>query len=235
MINGMSIDSDSLKGEFVKLKGNYRVALVDIDKQFIIDEIFSDTTDVTYNTKKMTKSYPLIQKVSTGQYYYIMTENFISSLIKDQSVNELLEIVHKLGYKEYESKERFDHDLYIKSKACEIKLDNWTYESLKKNPAYIESLDNNQMKIDALIKQTIPHSKTLDKYLGLYRIQRSKMSNANISAWKNATAQAQKLNDQIYKLDEKHAGNNSFMPLNRTNTRKEFTDNLRASKGVLGM
>lgn len=92
------------------------------------------------------------------------------------------------------------------------------------------------MKLDALIKQTIPHSKTLDKYIRLYRIQRNKMSTANINAWKAATSQAQKLNNQMVKHTEKYAGDYSFMPLNNlSNISEIFSDNLGASKGVLGM
>ena len=142
----------------------------------------------------------------------------------------------KLGYKEYRNpNDSYDENLYIKSKTCEIKLDNWTYQELKTNPSYITALDNDQMKLNALIKQTIPHSQTLDKYLGLYRIQRNKMSATNISAWKAATIQAGKLNDQIVKMDEKYAGNYSFMPLNKASTRNDFSDNLGASKGILGI
>ena len=37
----------------------------------------------------------LEEKNGTNQYYYIMTENFISSVIKDQSIDKILEIVHK--------------------------------------------------------------------------------------------------------------------------------------------
>lgn len=236
MIINPSIDSDSLNGEFIKLKDNYRVAIVDIENQFVKDEVFVDSEDVTYNRKMMSKRYDLIQKNGTNQYYYIMTENFISSVIKDQSIDKILEIVHKLGYKEYNNpNDSYDENLYIKSKTCEIKLDNWTYQELKTNPSYITALDNDQMKLNALIKQTIPHSQALDKYLGLYRIQRNKMSAANINAWRVATIQAGKLNDQIVKMDEKYAGNYSFMPLNKTNTRNAFSDNLRASKGILGI
>ncbi|WP_343695469.1 hypothetical protein [Flavobacterium sp.] len=62
------------------------------------------------------------------------------------------------------------------------------------------------------------------------------MSIANINAWNNATTQAQKLNNQIAKLEEQYAGNYSFTPFDRMmGSRQQFTDNLGASKGVLGM
>jgi len=167
---------------------------------------------------------------------YIIEERDINSIAEYAKTQELIKLVHKLGYKEYKSNDRYDENLYIKSKACEIKLNNWTYSGLKNDPAYITTLDNHQIKLDALIKQTIPHSKTLDKYLGLHRIQRNKMSTANISAWRNATSQAQKLNDLMHKLEDKYAGNYSFMPLNNlSNISQAFSDNLGASKGVLGM
>jgi hypothetical protein len=206
------------------IKGNYiEKELVDTSKEFNV-----------YDFAEL--DFYLCKNDSTGKLYAIKEQD-VKSIIAFIHIQELIKIVNKLGYKEYKmSNDKYDNDLYIKSRACEIKLNNWTYDGLKKNPSYIAALDNHQMKLDALIKQTIPHSTTLDKYIRLYRIQRNKMSTANINAWKTATAQAQKLNDQMVKLAEKYAGNYSFMPLNNlSNIDEIFSDNLGASKGVLGM
>ncbi|UWY26922.1 hypothetical protein N4T20_14455 [Flavobacterium sp. TR2] len=178
----------------------------------------------------------LYKNNSTNKLYGIREENL--KLLKDYvQAQEMIKIVQKLGYKVYETNETYyENYYYIKSKTCEVKLDNWTYNELKKNPSYINSLDNYQIKLKSLVQQTVPHSKNLDKYIGLYRIQRNKMSTANINAWKNATTQAQKLNNQIAKLEEQYAGNYSFTPFDRMmGLRQQFTDNLGASKGVLGM
>jgi hypothetical protein len=41
------------------------------------------------------------------------------------------------------------------------------------------------------------------------------MSTANINAWKNATTQAQKINNQISQLEAQYAGNYSSAPFDR--------------------
>ena len=225
----------SFSGRFIELSKKYRWVFDNIDIEFVKDEL-TDDNKYDFNKDQSSELLPLIQNVDTNEYYFVSSNSYITKLKQIESEKELLDIVHKLGYKEYKSNDRYDENLYIKSKACEIKLNNWTYNCLKKSPLYITALDNHQMKLDALIKQTIQHSKTLDKYLGLYRIQRNKMSTTNINAWRASTSQAQKLNDQMVSIDEKYAGDYSFMPLNNlSNIRENFSDNLGASKGVLGM
>jgi hypothetical protein len=230
------IDPNEIIGSYSMTPTKYLYARRD-DRQgnYIENELVDNSKE--FNNYGLSEIiYFIYKKDSTGKLYAIEERNVkhITNFIQTQ---ELMKIVQKQGFKIYETKaDYYENYYFIKSKVCEIKLDNWTYNGLKKNPSYIATLDNHQMKLDALIKQTIPHSKTLDKYLGLYRIQRRKMSTANINAWRTATSQAQKLNDQIHKLDEKYAGNYSFMPLNRlSNIRENFSDNLDASKGVLGM
>ena len=161
-----------------------------------------------------------------------MADEYISELEKEQKNNEIFEMIHKLGYKEY--KDEYG-DYFMKSKTCEIKLDTWTLSELRLNPEYITILDNDQLKLATLVKQTIPHSKILDKYCGLYNIQRSRMSAVDIKNWRIATANALKLNNEIYKISEKYFGNYSFTLLDKSKTLENFTDNVRASKGVLGM
>lgn len=233
VIKGVSISSDELNGTFIKLSDEYRVALVDIGNKYIKEEVFNSSNEFDYDTSTMTRSYPLIQKEGTGEYYFIMTDNFITSLIKEQSEAEILALIHKLGYKEYEN----GGVKYIKSKTSEIRLDARTYQELKTNPNYITQLDNDQIKLSVLVKQTITHSKTLDKYLSIYNIKRSRMASADLAAWRNATKQADALNKQIYKISEKYDGNYSVMPLDKSYNSKlsNFVDNVLASKGVLGM
>src|SRR5690606_18856407 len=176
-----------------------------------------------------------INKKDTNEYYYIVSSSFLSSLTSKQKEQELVEIVNKMGYKVYKSDDRYDENLYIKSKTAEIKLDNRTYHELKSNPNYISNLDSDQAKIAVLVKQTVSHSNTLDKYLSQYNIQKRNMSTSSIESWRKATANAQNLLTQINKLSEKYEGNYSFTLLNKSNSLNIFLDNLLASKGVLGM
>ena len=203
---------------------------------YIEDELVS--TSIEYNNDGSLSEifYCIYKNNSTGRLY-VIKERDVKSIMSYFKTQELIRIVEKKGFKVYETNEGYyENYYYIKSKTCEIKLDNWTYNELKKNSSYITELDNYQIKLKSLVQQTAPHSKTLDKYLGLYRIQRNKMSVANINAWKNATSQAQKLNNQISKLGEQYAGNYSFTPFDRmTGLRQQFANNLDASKGVLGM
>ena len=168
----------------------------------------------------------------TDEYFYILADEYVSTLEKEQKNNEIFEMIHKLGYKEY--KDEYG-DYFIKSKTCEIKLDTWTLSELRLNPEYITTLDNDQLKLATLVKQTIPHSKILDKYCGLYNIQRSRMSAIDIKNWRIATTNALKLDNEIYKISEKYSGNYSFTLLDKSKTLQDFTDNVLASKGVLGM
>ncbi|GIQ58891.1 hypothetical protein Flavo103_20270 [Flavobacterium collinsii] len=235
-LSNEGISDNELIGSYSKMPTQYLYARRnDPQGNYIENELVDKSKDFNnYGLSEIV--YFIYKNDSTGKLYGIREEN-LKSLTDYIQAQEMIKIVQKLGYKVYETNEAYyENYYYIKSKTCEIKLDNWTYNELKKNPSYISSLDNYQIKLKSLVQQTIPHSKTLDKYLSLYRIQRNKMSSANINAWKNATVQAQKLNDQISKLGEQYAGNYSFTPFDQmTGLRRQFTDNLGASKGVLGM
>lgn len=223
-------------GSYSKIPTQYLYARRDDRKGNYIEGELVDKSKEFNNYGLSEIEYSLYKNDLTGKLYGIREEN-LKTLLNYVQAQEMIKIVEKLGYKVYQTDEAYyENYYYIKSKTCKVKLDTWTYNELKKNPSYISSLDNYQIKLKSLVQQTIPHSKNLDKYLGLYRIQKSKMSTANINAWKNATIQAQKLNDQISKLGEQFAGNYSFTPFDQmTVTRRQFTDNLGASKEVLRM
>lgn len=227
----LSIDYAKIDGMFSVVENKFRAVLTDIPNKYMKNQIVNEN-DCDYNTRLFTKSYNLIKKNDSDEYFYIMADEYISELEKEQKNNEIFEMIHKLGYKEY--KDEYG-DYFMKSKTCEIKLDTWTLSELRLNSEYITTLDNDQLKLATLVKQTIPHSKILDKYCGLYNIQRSRMSAVDIKNWRIATANALKLNNEIYKISEKYFGNYSFTLLDKSKTLEDFTDNVRASKGVLGM
>ncbi|WP_264523116.1 hypothetical protein [Flavobacterium sp. N502536] len=235
-LSNEGISDNELVGSYSKIPTQYLHARRNDPQGNYIENELVDKSKEFNNYGLSEIVYFIYKNDSTGKLYGIREEN-LKSLTDYIQAQEMIKIVQKLGYKVYETNEAYyENYYYIKSKTCEIKLDNWTYNELKKNPSYISSLDNYQIKLKSLIQQTIPHSKILDKHLSLYRIQRNKMSSANINAWKNATVQAQKINDQISKLGEQYAGNYSFTPFDQmTGLRRQFTDNLGASKVVLGM
>lgn len=230
MIDENQIDLNTFSGTFIELPEKYVRVGSDYQNKFVKNELIIDNDDY-HNGGNRIEKCPIIKKIGTEDLYYVQSTDYVTELSRIQREQELLDIVHKLGYKEYKA----DGELYIKTKTSRIRLDAYTYSVLKPNPSWITTLDVDQTKLSALIKQTVSHSSTLNKYVMLYNVQRNKMSTANINAWRAATAQAQKLNDQIYKIDEKYAGNYSFMPLEKSDARGTFSDNLGASKGVLGM
>jgi|GEM_PF-6654378 len=230
------LDDTEIIGSYSKIPTQYLYARRDDRKGNYIEGELVDKSKEFNNYGLSEIEYSIYKNDMTGKLYGIREEN-LKTLLNYVHAQEMIKIVEKLGYKVYQTNEAYyENYYYIKSKTCEVKLDTWTYNELKKNPSYISSLDNYQIKLKSLVQQTVPHSKNLDKYLSLYRIQKSKMSTANLNAWKNATTQAQKLNDQISKLGEQYAGNYSFIPFDQmTGLRRQFIDNLGASKGVLGM
>jgi hypothetical protein len=231
LVGETPIDLENFSGTFYKMPGEYVLVPSDFEDDYVKNELTTDFKDF-YNDGSNARFYPLIKKKDTEELFYVLSKGFLSNLENEQSFTNLFNNIHKLGYKEY--KDEYG-DYFIKSKTCEIKLDTWTISELKLNPSYITTLDNDQIKIAALVKQTIPHSKILDKYLGLYRIQRNKMSSIDINNWRTATGNAQKLHNQIYRLSEKYSGNYSFTLINKSDTQEVFSENLIASKGVLGM
>lgn len=224
IVEGNSIGIENLSGNFTILAGNFTLQKEDFQDKRVKNELVQEGDY---------KAYPIIQRVGTDEFYYITSNYFLQYVSSAQFLNDVVALVNKAGYKEYYRSS--DGAAFIKTKTAEISLDGWIYKMLKSNPNYITEFDNDQLNIASLVKQTISHSKTLDKYIGLYRIQRNRISSANVAAWRVATTNAQKLHDRIYKLSEKYEGNYSFSLLNKSDTHQEFLDNLLASKGVLGM
>lgn len=227
----MSISYEKFEGLFSKVGKEFRVVIKDIPNRYVKYQII-DATEFGDRRLLSKEEFYLIRKNDSDEYFCFSANEYWPLLEKEQKNNEIFVIIHKLGYKEY--KDEYG-DYFIKSKTCEIKLDTWTISELKLNSSYIRTLDNDQIKIAALVKQTLPHSKILDKYCGLYNIQRNRMSTIDIKNWKIATANALKLDKEIYKISEKYFGNYSFTLLNKSKALEEFTDNILASKGVLGM
>lgn len=221
-------DINFLTDNFIKLPKKYKLSRGTYEDKYVTNELVNaETTHYLY----LTETKYLLIKDSSNDSIYAISEDNLKDIAEIATTKTLINIVNKLGYKEYQEGE----DFYIKTKTSEIRLDNRTKMELDKNPNYIKQLDADQLQIASLVKQTVSHSKTLDKYLSLYRIQKSKISTANINAWRTATTNAQKLMLQINKLSEKYDGNYSFTLLNKSNTLDIFSDNLLASKGVLRM
>ena len=225
------VNYEKIDGLFSILENKFSVVLTDIPNKFIKNQIANEN-EFNYNTSLFSRSYNLIKNNDSDEYYFIMDDKYLSILSKSQEEQKLLDIVHKLGYKEY----KIDGDTYINSKTCEIRLCSGVYIAFTKNPSWITELDNKHMKLAALAKQTIPHSKTLNKYVMQWNIQRRNMPTASINSWRTATSPAIKLSEQIYKLLLDDDTNYYFAhSLDKSDTIEYFLDNVVASRGVLGL
>lgn len=229
LVQDSLIDVNTLTGNFIQLPHKYFVALEDKGK-FVKNELIDEIENAS-NVKRHEKSYNLIQNVDTKELYYVQSDVYLSNLKQEGNNLEVLDLIHRLGYNEY----KVDDELYIKSKTSEIKVNAQLLNKLKQNPNYIDRLDSDQMKIATLVKQTPPHTKVLDTYLSIYNIKRSHTPVATINEWRTATAKAQNLFNQIYKMTEVYEDDYSFKLLDKSKMLEVFLDNLNASKGVLGM
>ena len=177
--------------------------------------------------------YPLIQNVKTNKMYFVVGSSFFEKMKIYKRESQIIALVNKLGYKEY--KDKSSGYIYIKSKTAEIQLGEGIYKTLLSNKNFITEFDNDQIKIASLVKQSVSHSKTLDKYIAQYRIQRNRISTADINAWRTATNNAIKLDNQIWKLKDKYEYNYSFKLFDKSTAYEDLVDNIYASKMILGM
>ncbi len=228
----LSITPIELSGDFIILPDEYVVALQDIDGKFVKNEVSSELRGY-YNMGGVSDYYNMIQKDGTEEYYFIMSKKYLTGINSETKLNGLIDSLNKIGYKPYQDGEY----MYIKTKTVKIQLNSNLYnrEFIENPKNYISSIDNDYIKIDGLIKQTVTHSQTLDKYLSTYNIQRSNMPTSTINLWRTATTNAQILLNKIMKINEKYAGDYSIITLEKSTTYETFLDNVLASKGVLGM
>lgn len=221
------IDLNELHGTF-KLISNLYLICSDIKGEYIKNELTAKNEN-NHGCSSQYFSYPLLQNIETNKLYYVMNTNFIAVLEGSKTDRELKQIVSKLGYA--------IEDNYVKTKTSKLIIGKWLYDELKANQNYISQLDKDYATIAEIIKQLPPHSKILDKYIGQYNIQRSKMPASDISAWRTATTNAQNLFNKSYKLKEKYEKYfwNIENNYSKSSQYDYFMDNLLASKGVLGM
>ena len=226
----VSIKIDDLIGNFTLVSEKY-FNCAESNYEYTKYEL----TDAQNNSncgKIKNNKYPILLNVDTNLTYVIFADSYLLMVQDLKDSKEMIRIVNNAGYKENYDKDGF---AYINTKTAKIPLGYWLKTELKKDKNFISNFDNEQLKIASLKSQTPPHSKTLDKFLGQYRIQRNKMLTSDINAWRNATISAKKLFDQIYKLNEKYISNYNFTLLKESTTYESFLDNLNASRGVIGI
>lgn len=218
-----TIDPLQIVGEFKVLGDEYWISK-STNYHNVQNELVPDNTN-RYNRKS-----PLLLNIETNQLYYIEAKSFVNALKGVKEFEQLKIAISKYGYK-------VDENGKIKTKMVTVVLGQWLINSLNDNPNYLKQLDADYAKIVELTKQYPAYSKTLDRYIGLYRIQRNKMSTSDINAWRSSTEKADKLFRQIYELKEKYEFNYwSINPnIDQSKIIDDFMDNLTVSRHILGV
>lgn len=218
--------SENFAGNYTKYPQSYKVAKrSEANGEYFEGELVDASKTGFYLSED---TYSVV--VKDNDSLFAVKDKNLESILKARQTAQMLQSLEKLGYKTYQDGE----DYYFKSKTSELKVTSLLLDQMKKDSDFITKLDAQQTKRIALAKQTIPHSKTLDKYLGQYRIQRNKMPTADLTAWRTATTNAQKLNLQLIKMNES-GYQATLLDKSYNKLMSEFADNLLASKGVLGM
>lgn len=174
----------------------------------------------------------LIKNINTGKYYAIPYKTFkeIKNIKEDKKIETYIE---SLGYKTFYENGK----LYLKTKYYRILCNLSTYDVLQKDKDYLKKVDNWHEQREVVRKQIISTIPKFDHYLRLYRVQRNRMSKADISAWTVLTKSANNLNkkqvdltDKLWGLVEVQNTTNSY-----NKSADEFIDYLSVSKNVLGI
>lgn len=108
---------------------------------------------------------------------------------------------------------------------------------MKKNNNYLKSVDANFEQLQSLRKQALVYNPKFDKFIRLYRLQRNRMSNADILAWTTLTKSALELNKKFVIVNDKLWGGPEKFPLSENYIKKstEFDNYFGASMGVLSL
>jgi hypothetical protein len=214
------------------------------------------SSDVGYNDKAI-PNISVADEISVGIREHFKIERQISTLLENSSTKKLymmnfdqydkirkfikeeneetknINFLISLGYKIYDD-EGFN---VFNTKYYMVTCNPSLYSALKKDKSYLTKLDNLYLQEQNLRKQAQSYTPKLANYIRLYRIQRNKMSKTDIGAWTVLTKSAMKLNQQFVELNDKMIDGVDHFPLDKNHykTANDFTDNLGASMGVLGL
>lgn len=223
--------------DFSKIFGNYKeisitmlIANTTIEDRFIENELSEDVSK--YYRYDGGNQYTLIENTVTGKFYVIPYNAYssITAVYSDEiAIRELASTGYKIensnGYK------------FINTKHYKIQATNALKKRLEKEKDYLKKLDIWFEEREAIRKQTIAMIPKLDHYIRLYRMQRNRMSKADISAWTALTKSANLLNKKQVDLNDKLFGwtDRNDSDKNYYKYSDEFINYLSASSNVLGI
>lgn len=217
-------NKDLLVGKFKTIDEKYLMCENDTE-HFSKNELIDRSISRCLRGKK----YLIMQNVETNDLYYLVAEDFTTKLKNLKNFEMLKSEIAKYGYSVNENGS-------VKTKMATVSLGEWLINKLKNNPNYLKQLDADYSKIAELYKSLPAHSKTLDRFIGLYRVQ-LRMSTSDIDSWRASTKKADSTFKQIYKLKEKYEDRVWDISSSTDNSEvfSNFMDNLLVSKNLLGI
>ncbi len=231
------ISSDELKGYFNVVSNKMGFHDKDVSGHFLKYEL-SEEVMKYYD---LPESNVLLVENENTKKLYIMQSSFLKNINKEKEEKQKYEadretvnrFMQSLGYKPYQIGE----NLYVKTKYYRIWCTMATLEVLQKDKDYLKKVDNWYEQRESIRKQIIATIPKLDHYIRLYKIQKNRMSKADISAWTVLTKSANSLNkkqveltDKLWGLIELYDTTNEY-----NKSADEFINYLSASKEVLGL
>lgn len=226
------IDSEELEGNYKEISSTMAFSDEGVTDKFLKNEL-SENVRLAFDLSNVST---LIEKQDTKKLYVIDYSVFkrIIGNIKDEESRKYNEnFFQSLGYKIHTEKSyRYIHTKYYK-----IECDEHLVKIMKNNTNYLKNIDNYFEQLQSLRKQALVYNPKFDRFIRLYRLQRNRMSKADISAWMTLTKSALELNKKFVIVNDKLWGGPTKYELSKNylQNSKEFDDYLGASMGVLGL
>ena len=231
------ISSDELKGSFNVISDKLGFSDKDVPDHFLKYELSEEV--IKYYD--LPESNVLLVENENTKKLYAMESSFLKNINKEKEEKQKDEadretvnrFMQSLGYKPYQTGENF----YVNTKHYKIQATDALKKRLEIEEDYLKKLDIWFEQRETIRKQTIAMISKLDHYVRLYRMQRNRMSKADISAWTTLTKSANLLNKKQVDLNDKLFGwtdrNDSDKSYYKYSD--EFINYLSTSKGVLGL
>lgn len=248
------VDVNTFSGTFHSLPGEVNISnknseAPEINKSIIENEIIESKIinqfKLDYDSRFKFMTGYIIEDVNNKEQYLIPIQSwtYISHVLDCQRDIELLNILHDLGYKEY-NKEFYDqikgnyNKQFIRTKTAEIELkenDHNLYDMLKENKSILTDFDNDHNKLISLIKQCIIYTSSLSNYINIYDVKRTNTPLSTVNAWRASTLNAGKLTSQINNIEGKYAFIYDLSSEENITAFNVFLEKLVRSQSILGI
>lgn len=219
----------TIKGDYDVISKYITIARETREGKFVENEV----SDKIFEEYGQDGEGSILIKNSENNSYYLLSHEIYDRIRTSNFANEGISIAKKFGYTIYDDKGY----KYIKTKYYDISCNGSLSRILQKDQDYLKKLDIWFEQREAIRKQTIAMIPKLDHYVKLYRMQRNKMSKADISSWAALTKSANLLNKKQVDLNDKLFGwtDRNDSGKNYYKYSDEFIDYLNVSTGVLGL